>query len=59
MQDRKLDMRSAPKTGMERCGCGRETKSFEACSPTGCSTFVVCSGCFKELAVCKCEPATA
>ena len=33
-------MQFLPKTGMERCGCGRETKSFEACSPTGCSTFV-------------------
>ncbi|MGI0020893.1 MAG: hypothetical protein ACREAY_10540 [Nitrososphaera sp.] len=41
---------------MARCDCGRETKSFEACSPTGCSTFVVCSGCFKEMAACKCEP---
>ncbi|NOJ28047.1 MAG: hypothetical protein DA330_08580 [Nitrososphaera sp.] len=40
---------------MQKCTCGRETKSFDACSPMGCTTFVVCSGCFKEVQNCTCE----
>ncbi len=39
-----------------KCGCGRDTRSFEACSPLGCDTFTVCTGCFKASADCTCKP---
>ncbi|NOJ29076.1 MAG: hypothetical protein DA328_02795 [Nitrososphaeraceae archaeon] len=40
------------------CICGRETKSFEACSPSGCKEFIVCIGCYMEIDSCICEKNT-
>jgi hypothetical protein len=40
---------------MQKCGCGRDLRSFEACTPLGCNTFVVCTGCFKVVLECSCE----
>ncbi len=54
--DRKLDMFSTQSTGMNKCACGREARSFEACSPMGCTTFFVCLGCHKETENCSCSP---
>ncbi|HEX9677436.1 hypothetical protein [Nitrososphaera sp.] len=39
-----------------KCSCGKDTKSFEACSLLGCNTVTVCTGCSKEIAGCSCEP---
>jgi hypothetical protein len=39
-----------------KCSCGRDSKTFEACTPMGCDTFVVCTGCFKNVGECSCKP---
>lgn len=41
---------------MQKCGCGRDSKTFEACTPMGCNMFVVCTGCFKDVSECLCKP---
>jgi hypothetical protein len=41
---------------VQKCSCGRDSRSFEACTPLGCNTFVVCTGCFKDVLECSCEP---
>jgi hypothetical protein len=41
---------------MHKCGCGRDSRTFEACTHTGCNTFIVCTGCFKDIGKCSCNP---
>jgi hypothetical protein len=44
--------------GLAKCSCGREVRTFDACTPAGCSTFVVCVGCSKDIEKCLCTPST-
>lgn len=41
---------------MHKCSCGRDSRTFEACTPMGCSTFVVCTGCSRYVNECACKP---
>ncbi len=57
MSCRKLDIVLASHDHrMQKCRCGRDSRTFEACTPMGCNTFVVCTGCFKDIAECQCKP---
>lgn len=53
---RKLDIVLPCRCCMQKCSCGRDLRTFEACTPTGCNTFFVCTGCFKNIGECSCKP---
>jgi hypothetical protein len=40
---------------MHKCICGRDSRTFEACTPNGCNTFTVCTGCSKDVSDCSCK----
>ena len=40
---------------MQKCLCGKDTKAFEACTPLGCNTVLLCIGCYKQVEKCVCQ----
>ena len=40
---------------MQKCLCGKDTKTFEACTPLGCNAVLLCIGCYKQVEKCVCQ----
>jgi hypothetical protein len=40
---------------MQKCLCGKDTKTFEACTPLGCNAVLLCLGCYKQVEKCVCQ----
>jgi len=40
---------------MQKCLCGKDTKTFEACTPLGCNAVLLCIGFYKQVEKCVCQ----
>ena len=40
---------------MQKCSCGKDTRTFEACTPLGCNAVLLCIGCYKQVEKCVCQ----
>ena len=40
---------------MQKCFCGKDTRTFEACTPLGCNAVLLCIGFYKQVEKCVCQ----